>query len=208
MREISSKITLDLDYLKELGITPTQYSLAYCIEHKDKFSFNEIKDLYKIDCFKEDIHHLILKGYLKGGNPKNIYHIDFDKSTIIGIFTKETKEEKESEEDLTWTEFVDAFRDLFPAGIKSGGFYVKSSKRDLDNKLKKFVKEYKYTQETILEATKCYVEESAIKGYAYMKVANYFIYKNNESMLASACEAVKDGGVDSGGISSMFNNDI
>jgi hypothetical protein len=202
------KITIDLDKLNELEITPTQYLLAYQIHHNLEDDFKKLKSLYKIDCFREDIHNLLLKGYLRGGNPENRYDINFDKSTIISIFKEEIKTEEESEDILTWSQFVTAFRETFPAGIKSGGFYVRSSERDLDNKLKKFVKEYKYSQDTILEATQAYVDESAIKGYAYMKVANYFIYKNNESMLAGACGAIEDGGVDSGGLSKMFNDDI
>ena len=198
------KIEIDLEELNVLKITPTQYVLAYYIHNNLKDEFNELRGLYKPDCFNEDIESLVLKGYLNGGNPKNILSIDFDKSTILGIFIEEEEQEGEV---LTWSQFVKAFRDIFPKGIKSGGFYVKSSERDLDIKLKKFVKDYKYSQDTILEATQCYVDESALKGYTYIKLANYFILKNNESMLASACEAIEEGG-DTGGLSAMFADNL
>ena len=209
MKKESNTIEIDLDKLSTLEITPTQYILAHCIYHNNKEEFNRIKDLYKLDCFKEDIFHLILKGYLTGGNPKNRYAINFEKSSIIGIFTKEENPIEESEDVLTWEQFVKEFRETFPAGQKSGGFYVRSSERDISNKLKKFVKEYKFSQDTILEATQCYVEESARRGYLYMKVANYFIYKDNTSMLAGACEALEEGGEDSSGkMSKMFNDNF
>lgn len=200
----TGKVTIDLEELNELRITPTQYILAYHIHHQLKDEFNKLMQLYKIDCFNEDMHNLIIKGYLNGGNPKNTYDINFDKSTIIGIFIEE---EEETGDVLTWSQFVKAFRDIFPAGIKSGGFYVRSSERDLSIKLKKFVKDYGYSQDTILDATQCYIDESGLKGYAYIKLAVYFILKNNESMLASACGAIEDGG-DTGGLSNMFADNL
>ena len=77
-------------------------------------------------------------------------------------------------------------RDLFPNGVKSGGAYVRSSTTSLANKLKTFDKKFPgYSEEQILKATKAYVDELAKVNYQYMKLAEYFIIKDNSSILES-----------------------
>jgi len=188
-KSIINEINIDLNYTKKLGITPQQYVLAYLINFKDKDRYIEIKKLYLEDCLKEDLHNLIIKGYLFGGNKENMYDFTFDKSKINGIFDTQN----DTTDSLSWEELVSQFRDTFPSGTKSGGFYVKSSKRDIEVKLKKFIKDYKYPYDVILKAVKNYVEQSKENGYQYMKIAHYFILKNGESMLASYCDAVEEG---------------
>lgn len=84
-------------------------------------------------------------------------------------------------------------RNLFPAGVKSGGYPVKTNLKDVEHKLKQFFKKYKYSEETVLAATKKYVEEKERTGYTYMKVLGYFILKDNDSTLATYCDMVDNG---------------
>ena len=89
-------------------------------------------------------------------------------------------------------EFAEKFKELFPKGIKSGGYPVRSSVTDIADKLRKFFKKHKYTQEQVLEATKKYVERKELDGYSYMQQAHYFIEKNGASNLASEIDSLGD----------------
>lgn len=82
---------------------------------------------------------------------------------------------------------------LFPARVKTGGYPVKSHPRVVDTKLKKFVKEFsEFSKETILEATKSYVDNCKKHNWAYMQALHYYVYKNGVSTLASDCLAIND----------------
>lgn len=197
------EIKINYEELCELELTPNQYALAYFIHNKDKEAYSKLRTFYSMeDIFKDDLHRLILKGYLTTNNKEDKYTFNFDKSVISGIFKEESKEE------ISWDEFVNSFRESFPAGVQSGSFYVKSSIRDIDSKLKKFVKEYKYPKELILKAVNRYVDNSSKDGYKYMKLAHYFISKNNESALASYCDAIEQEKEGGGAVPSIFLDNI
>jgi hypothetical protein len=83
---------------------------------------------------------------------------------------------------------------LFPKGIKSGGFYVRSSIQDCSNKMYKFMNDNPtFTKEIILEATKNYIKDCEMRNYDKMKLAPYFINKDGTSMLSGYCEAYVQG---------------
>lgn len=186
----SEKVEINFDKLKELGISPNQYTIAYCIHNNLKTQYNYLIDCYKDECVKEDIFSLIEKGYLSNKNKENIFEISFENCSIIGIFDGQKIESAH----LSDGEFITQFLDKFPSGVTSGGIYVKSSKRDVETKFKKFEKKYpEYDRNTILKATENYIERSKINNYKFMKVAHYFILKNDESVLASECEAIING---------------
>jgi len=93
--------------------------------------------------------------------------------------------------ESTWiTEWIN----LWPSGVKSGSYYVKSSEKDVLPKMQKFIKKYKFPQEIIMEATKKYLAERKAQNWIYTTCADYFIIKNDVSRLASYCAnyAVKE----------------
>lgn len=81
--------------------------------------------------------------------------------------------------------------DLFPIGIKSGGYPVRASVNDVTDKLKKFLKNNKYTHEEILKATERYVNRKKLENYSFMQRIIYFIEKDKFSSLASEIEDMK-----------------
>lgn len=91
-------------------------------------------------------------------------------------------------------EFCTYLNDLFPKGIKTGGKPVRSAIGiPVVKKLKQFEKDYKYSRETIVKATKAYVLDRKKSNYSYMKVFSYFINKVGEdSTLAAWCEQILD----------------
>jgi len=90
-------------------------------------------------------------------------------------------------------ELAEKIRDLFPVGVKSGGYPVRSSVVDIADKLRKFFKKHKsYTQEQVLEATTKYVNRKKGEGYSYMQKAVFFIEKDGMSTLASEIDALQE----------------
>ena len=126
---------------------------------------------------KEVLSYLIEKNILKKDKLSGEY-----KLTEYGYIHLEEKEPKKKQ--VNYQGLADQIRNLFPSGVKSGGAYVRSSVLSLAGKLKTFDKKFPgYTEEQILKATKAYVDEMSKVNYQYMKLAEYFIIKDNSSML-------------------------
>jgi|TARA_S200002703_G_C3714908_1_gene219614 hypothetical protein len=87
----------------------------------------------------------------------------------------------EVESSSTW---IDSYRELF-RGKKTGAMGTKSA---CIKKMDKFIKEFGYSKEIILNATERYIATS--RDYAYLQQADYFIYKN-ESFMGSSVENSK-----------------
>lgn len=97
-------------------------------------------------------------------------------------------------DELSEEEFIDKYYDLFPIGVKSGGYPVRNGRSNVAKKLKSFMEQHKeFNRAVILVATKNYLDERKRQGYAYCKLASYFISKDNISMLEGYCEAVVRG---------------
>lgn len=116
-------------------------------------------------------------------------------SEDIAISGVETLKEGVKEGDVeSW---IDEWVDLFPRGVKSGGRLVRSDKQSCLRKMKVFLREYDYDKDTILNATRKYVQSKANDGYSYMRCAVYFIYRVDTSRsdkvsdLASWCDQVQ-----------------
>ena len=84
-------------------------------------------------------------------------------------------------------------RNLFPSGVKTGGYSVKSHPKVIALKLKTFLKEYpEFTKEDIIEATTKYVEDRRKHNWSYMRSLQYYICKDKISTLAADCLALSD----------------
>tara|TARA_R110000803_G_scaffold71102_4_gene134180 strand:+ start:19137 stop:19754 length:618 start_codon:yes stop_codon:yes gene_type:complete len=89
----------------------------------------------------------------------------------------------------TVDQWISEWRDLFPMKIKTGGYPVRGTKQGCIKKMKSFIKANPgVTKEMIFKATKRYLEERRQTGYAYMKMADYFINKDGASMLETYIE--------------------
>lgn len=93
----------------------------------------------------------------------------------------------------TFLTFVRKYRDLFPKGIRTGGYLVRADEAGVAEKMRKFVKTHKYTEDEILAATRRYLNERRAEGWKFVKTASYFIYKDGQSALAAFCEQSKEG---------------
>lgn len=71
-----------------------------------------------------------------------------------------------------------------PNGLTSP-FYFRCNKGEIKNKLKKFIEVYgEVSDEDIIDATKRYVASYASKGYRGMRLAKYFIMKDDRKLMA------------------------
>lgn len=91
-------------------------------------------------------------------------------------------------------DFLESWMSLWPKGIKSSGLYIRSDFASVKHKMVRFIKNHpQYSLDLIYKATKLYLTEREINGWAYVKLAPYFIEKDNISVLASMCEAILSG---------------
>lgn len=181
------KLEIDNEILEKLELTPNQYFLAKIIAEKDKDTFEKYCQIQNNeDIVVNDLYKLYQKSYIEV-DPEEVglYNFDFD---LIKVNLFENKKKLSSSE---FEEFVNEWYALFPKGIKSGGYLVRSGKSDCTKKLQKFMKEHPtYTKEIIIQATKNYIIHCKNNGYNYMKLATNFISKDGVSVLEGECENV------------------
>ena len=112
-------------------------------------------------------------------------------SDVAYVLTTKAKEMLSIKDNMiSMDDFVEAFRNIFPSGVRTAGYLVKGDKNGCKRKLTKFLKENKVTQEEILEATRRYVNRSKLQNYEKLQLAHNFIEKNGISTLAGELEAL------------------
>lgn len=89
-------------------------------------------------------------------------------------------------------EWINDYRELFPAGINASGYPFRGSKASCVDKMIKFLNTNDYEKDIILQATKEYVAIKKRDSYQYMQLADNFISKNNVSTLLSFCELMTE----------------
>jgi len=94
--------------------------------------------------------------------------------------------------------FIEEYREIFPKGMLPSGQPSRVTVKELEKKFQWFFSNYKYDWETILKATRHYVEKYKQENYMYMKTSGYFISKTERGVLTSAlatyCDMILDGG--------------
>lgn len=169
------EIFINLTDLEELGLTPSLYCYLACLYFNKEYNLatDELKEKMNLK-----LEHL---GYLKVTEEGGILRQKCDNLFKKGIPSEESV-------DL----WVEEWRNLFPIGVKSGGRPVRGDKQGVAKKMKAFVKENPtVTKEEIMDAAKLYVFDASLKSYQYMICADYFISKNNSSMLGAMVEDIQ-----------------
>jgi hypothetical protein len=132
----------------------------------------------------------------------SLYELTKEGIDLVDSIKAEFKESKEeiAKEELDPESFERWIRDwvnLFPRGVRTFGKLVRSDKETCKKKMKAFMLEYNYSRETIMEATKKYIEVKREQGWNGMRCAVYFIWKQDPgqsrvSDLADYCAEVMD----------------
>ena len=161
------KITAEQYYILELLSIDADTAIDY-VRGRLKSRNNTIQNLYR-------------RGFIEIDEPDTENIGWSSKISISGLGKKAIT----GSADMNW--FGDWYN-LWPSGVKSGGYYLKSGEADCRKKMEKFLSKYDYTPEQIMKATSNYLNQMAAKGYEYTKLASYFIDKDGVSTLAGECE--------------------
>ena len=122
------------------------------------------------------------------------------KAVSLLIDVDENFKDKKAKSDLVlmgkdYKEKIAEYRLIFPDTKLGSGKYARDSVKNLEPCFKWFFKNNEYTWETIMEATKKYMDEQDPK---YMRTSKYFIKKSDKSGdvssdLANYCEMLISG---------------
>lgn len=163
----------------EKGITPNEAFFLKALNDKTDTTLGNMSN----------VNYLIDKGLMtrrgeiteEGKHFVKMTFFNIDKRPVQAPATEEVQELGEK------------IRELFPKGVKSGSYPVRGNLKNITRKLRKFKKEFpQYSDETILKAVEKYVKDKAKEQFQYMKISEYLIYKDNNSLLAALCDAVEE----------------
>lgn len=172
-------IDVALNLLSFYNITIKQYLFCIALRNKDK----ELVEYFSIDKISQrDIDGLLQHSLL------------FTKkspSTELRDYSLNEKQFEKLFNIPTASSFIEEWFDLWPKGVTSGNYYVRSDIKACEDKMNKFMKKYpKYTKEIIMNATSNYINRLKLDGYNYIKLATNFIEKERISVLAGECERI------------------
>jgi hypothetical protein len=178
----------DYEKILDIEITPNQHFLLGVIDSKNKELFLRYTKIEREDKLKNDLYLLWTKGLLEGFDEKN-YLINFD-NLIVNTTTVKVAIPSEDPFYLECWE-------LFPKGIKTGGYPVRSDKKEFSSKFQRFEKTYpEFNRELIKQAFEAYINDFKKRNYDYMTLAGYFIFKKDgkdeKSLLATICQYLID----------------
>lgn len=162
-------------------ITPNGFYFLLTIKENEDVRLNNIEG---------EIQSLLNAGFL---TPEGITEKGEEIISLITNFTKTTKYVLTQEDK----ENIEKYRNIFPKGNLPSGYPARVPNKELEKRFIWFLSTYDYEWDTILKATKKYVEQYEPEGYKYMKTSSYFIYKsdvdkNVVSTLASYCDMILD----------------
>lgn len=187
-----------LDHLQKLvneGIT-IEEAVILLLEYEAKFDV--IVALYKTQPFnfKIVIETLEIKGFVKIHTSPVYYEQNEQKINIPKnepdciYFTQKSKDIFDKfNKNVNIELLATKIREIYPGKIRTGGKLIRTNQKEVELKLKKFIKNYpNVTENEILTATTNYINAKKREQFAYTKTLGLFIYDDNESMLASEIE--------------------
>jgi hypothetical protein len=180
-----SKIGVDVKLMEESGFTPNE--LFYLLKLKDNNS--------SILGNMSNLKYLCDKGMLTDDGMIT----DEGVRLVNAIFLSVEGKFMPTGATSSLEELCRQYRELFPIGVKSAGHPVRGNMVNIMRKMRRFREEFpQFSDDVILQATRRYVTEKQREGYAYMKVAEYLIYKDTSSLLASLCDSMIENGQTAG----------
>ena len=175
------------------GLTPNQFYLLWCKK-------NKINPSYTLNLNLE-YKKLVVEEWLDAKQELT------SKSLIIvqemDSFFKISK--KKTSTDILGDKFIcriEEYLEIFPKFKLPSGKHARSDKKNLENNFRWFFENHSYDWDTVINATKIYVDYYERQGYKYMRTSQYFIRKLNpaektfESELANYCDAYMNGSND------------
>lgn len=168
--------------LQESNLTPNQLYLIWCIgTNTAPININihaELRMLKTLD-------------FIDGKGALTPTGLDILEKIPKSRISKKTKV------DLT-DELIISYLEIFPKGKLPSGKQARADKKNIKSNFEWFFKTYSYDWDTVIKATKLYVDEYETKNFLYMRTSQYFISKMNpdrsrESELANYCAQIITG---------------
>jgi hypothetical protein len=169
-------------------ITPNSFYVLYSLSRKTK----------PVDIVNANLEITRLKnnGWLTSEleiTDKSIIFIE----EVNGYFRKSKKKSAQITMGTDFLTNIQNYNLLFPNRKLPSGSYARVNAKNLEAGFRWFFENYTYGWETILNATRMYVNEYSEKGFDYMRNSQYFVRKQAadksfESTLANYCEMVNN----------------
>jgi hypothetical protein len=176
--------------LVKSSLTPNQLYMLYCMK-QNIIPSNFISTELELKRLKTN-GWLTEEGVLTGKAAQFVGEID-------AYFKKSKKKTSEALMGEDFTKNIEVYLEIFPKFKLPSGKYARSDKKNLENNFRWFFENHTYDWDTVINATKMYVDEYERQGYKYMRTSQYFIRKLNpaektfESELANYCEVYLNG---------------
>lgn len=185
-------ITVPMRLLAEIKLGPSLYCYLYTLNKGKPFEVVEPTVRNKMDTYLQQHGWLVLLPNAPKLTPKAVAMlIDAERN----VTTPPVVQAPVTKAYKLVPDWIDDWRALWPAKIKSGGRRVRGDKQGVTKKMTAFLCTYpKTTKEQIFEATKQYLHEKRQVDWKMITCADYFISKNNTSLLAGSVEDVTESG--------------
>ena len=173
----------------EENLTPNSLYILYCSR--------ELREPNESINYNLELRRLIADGWIVDNKltTKAInFLLDLDK-----LFKPTKKPDVSSILGQDFDKKIEEYLEIFPKFKLPSGKYARTDKKNLENNFRWFFETHSYDWDTVLNATKMYVDEYERQGYKYMRTSQYFIRKQNaiektfESELANYCEVYMNG---------------
>jgi hypothetical protein len=178
----------------KLGLTPNAFYVLY--------NYKQSVECSKLVNASLEVTRLTADGWLTDGNltPKSLNLLQ-DIEKYFKVSKKKTSANLMGDDFSTR---IEEYLEIFPKFKLPSGKYARSDKKNLENNFRWFFETHSYDWDTVISATKMYIDEFERQGYKYMRTSQYFIRKLNpaektfESELANYCEVYLNGSDDYG----------
>lgn len=183
---MSNELVNIAELLKK-NISADQYIILQCLYNNDSKLL--LKYINSFGMFKtREFDELKAKGYINIIKEIKDETYTFDSLELTDKFEKEILSKK----DEAVTSWITEWYDLWPKGITSGGYPLRSDKPACLKKMKNFIINNDYSKDEIFQATINYIEKCKANDYQYTRLAPYFISKEDISLLSRECELLKE----------------
>lgn len=175
------EVKLDFDKAKEIGISDIEYIYLLCL--LKECVPRPIIPIDNLEQLKLLIDRKSL-GINITGKGRKLFEIIVNKST-------------------EFDDFCNKYRELFPKGVNTGGYPVRSNLKEIHDKFERFFRKYKdqnYSYDECLKATQSYLKGKERENYSFIQTAKHFIIikkpnlEEEVSQLATYIDHLRDGG--------------
>jgi hypothetical protein len=161
----------------------------YCLKKKLTLQEALIALAVRAGDVKEVVHNLLAREVIVEKNGK--YFITQHWNDVVEEILCDCENNGADLSDERLTALAVKVQECFPkekmvyASGQASPFYFRCNKTEIKNKLKKFFTVYgDVPDEDVIDATKRYVASYAPKGYLGMRLAKYFIIKDDRKMMS------------------------